>query len=217
MWNYYDLTMTVDTLVGGTPKHPEIVQRWQEARWPKNPARVLQPGDPQTPAEAADVTVELLGDQAIGDDEVQGIWTGFVTTDDGELAVEARQVKAMFKESANILRTMLKVGGKVIPLRAKLAERLFVAPKLIGLGVREPSDTTERPIHVMTARGPRTALKRTDLVRDAKVAVELRVLDDGIITEHILRSILEHAAVNGFGTDRSQGNGTFQWELARRP
>lgn len=216
MWTYYDLSLTVEELVGGLPKHPEIVKRWQEARWPAKDS-VLQPGDPGTPAEAAERTVEALGGQSLDPgDEIAGIWTGFAERN-GALVLESRQVKAMLKESANILRPLLPVRGKVIPLRNKLAERVFVSPRFIPLGVTEPTEVRERPIHVMTARGPRTALKKTDVVLDAKIACQLKVLDDGIISEEILRAILDHASVNGIGTDRSLGMGVFEFDLVKLP
>jgi hypothetical protein len=214
IWSVYPLTLTVDRLVGGVPKHPAIVQRWQEANWPASETK-LQEGDPATVDEAAALTVEALGDQAFDPEEkMAGIWTGFYQLPSGELAIGARQVKAMLKESANIVKTLVPVKGKVIPLRAKLAERVFVHPQpYISLGVMAPSGTIERPIHVMTAQGPRTALKRTDYVDDVKVLVELQVLNDGLITRDLLTLILEHASENGLGTDRSQGMGVFTYEL----
>src|SRR5262245_33503995 len=99
MWKHYQLDLDVDRLVGGIPKNPEIVKRWQEARW--NDKAKLLPGDPTTPEEAAELTVEMLGEQM--EAEEKGVWTGFVEHPDGGLGFEGRNVKAMLKESANIL------------------------------------------------------------------------------------------------------------------
>lgn len=215
MWTHYQLELRVSRLIGGIPRHPEIVRRWQEARWPELTSK-LQPGDPASPAEAAEITIENLGAQALSDEETKGIWTGFLERE-GSLVVEARQIKAMLKESANIVKDMLPgKGGKTLPLRARLAERVFVKPLFIPLGVTEPNgggEPIERPIHVMTRQGPRTALKRTDYVDDAKIVCELKVLNDGVITEPMLRFILDHAAENGLGTDRSQNQGVFEYTL----
>lgn len=206
MFTEYRLNLTIDRLVGGIPRHPEIVRRWQEARWSDNPSATLD--------EAVTETVEELGSQALSEEQVEGIWTGFAEKD-GHLVLEERNVKAMLKESANIVKSLPEalVRGKAIPLRSKLAERVYVHPKWIDLGVTEPTGTIERPIHVMTQRGPRTALKRTDYVDDVKLDLTLEVLDDGVITEQRLRLILDHASRNGLGTDRSQGNGTFAYTL----
>lgn len=210
----YALTMYIDRLVGGIPRHPELVKRWQEAKFPESQAR-LEAGDPKTAEEATDRTVEALGAQAL-EEEAEKVWTGFIEAD-GFLAIESRQIKAMLKESANIIRTMVRLPNQRSntppPLRARVAERVFVTPNKVVLSVREPTGTVERPIHVMTQQGPRTALKRTDYVDDAEIRAKLRVLDDGLITEDILRMILDHASLNGIGTDRSQGNGTFTYKL----
>ena len=214
MYDTYHLTLYVDRLVGGIPKHPALIKRWQEAH--------LKGTEPITAEQATEQTLNLLGSQAMDPDEVvSGIWTGFVTLrESDQLALEGRNVKAMLKESANIVRTLpeAQVRGKPIPLRAKLAERVFVTPNRIpildehGNVITEPK-SAERPVHVMTMQGPRTALKRADFVEDAVLNCDLKVLQDGVITEKTLRLILDHACLNGIGTDRSQGNGTFTYEL----
>lgn len=213
MFDNYQLTLRVDKLVGGIPKHPTIIRRWQEAHLSG------KAGEP-TADDATNATLNLLGTQAMDPEEVvQGIWTGFVTMPSGSLALENRNVKAMLKESANIVKALPEahVRGKAIPLRARLAERVFVAPRLIqimknGEGITEPQ-SVERPIHVMTMQGPRTALKRTDFVEDVELRCNLEVLTDGAITEPLLRLILDHASRNGIGTDRSTGAGVFRYEL----
>lgn len=239
----YRLNLDIDTLIGGIPKHPEIVRKWQEARWKDSPKLLV--GDPQSADEAADRTIDLLGEQV--HEDVAGIWTGFVEHPAGGLAMESRQVKAMFKESANIIKSLVRLragvmvpappkvagqaapGGKADsapPLRARIAERVFPEPKLLqirdasGAPVEKANgggEPIERPIHVITALGPRTALKRTDFVEDAQIACDLVVLNDGMITDEILVMILDHAMYNGIGTDRSQGQGTFRYELEELP
>lgn len=229
MWIIYELKLHVDRLVGGIPKHPTIIKRWQEAHMPPNPERVAErTGQPvPTVEQATEKTMDLLGSQMMDPEEVvQGIWTGFVTMPNGTtLALENRNIKAMLKESANIVRVLpdmpKNTKGGAIPLKNKLAERVFVNPPLIaildedGKQVTEPESSPERPIHVMTMQGPRTALKRVDQVRDVTLVCQLKVLDDGVITEDMLRIILDHAKENGLGTDRSTGAGTFEYELKR--
>lgn len=196
MWKRYVVELHIPRHCGGIPRNPELVRRWQEATG----------GTP----EQADVIAENLGDQATA--AVEGLWTGYLS-DDAGLYIEARQVKAMLKESANIVKAFFtNAKGKVPPLRSQLAERVFVAPERIHLGRAEPDGTTEKPIHVLTRQGPRTALKRVDYVTDVKIAFTLNVLDDGVITERHLHAIFEHAQLNGLGTDRSQGAGMFTLE-----
>jgi len=218
-------------LVGGIPKHPEIIKRWQEARWTKSVKLANElSASGVTPETAAVATIESLGDTVLDEDAEAAVWTGFVVVPRSNLAaLESRNVKAMLKESANIIKDMPEVrvadkkGGpkKSVALRSKLAERVFTLPKFIPilsghLAVPfeyEEVPSLERPIHVMTNRGPRTALKRTDYLDDVDLQCKLRVLNDGMITQEILGHILDHASLNGLGTDRSQGAGTFTYEL----
>jgi hypothetical protein len=220
MWVDWTLVMHVDHLVGGIPKHPELVRRWQEAKWPTNPDRALALDDPQTPEEAALLTIAELGTQALASEDVAGVWTGFAEHD-GRLVLEERNVKAALKESSNIVKGLpsMRVTArdgvtiKDLPLRSKLAERVFVRPRWLDLGVSEPTGSMEKPIHVMTRQGPRTALKRADYIDDVTITCTLRVLNDGMITEKILRTILDHVSENGLGTDRSQGAGCLSYQL----
>jgi CRISPR/Cas system CMR-associated protein Cmr1 (group 7 of RAMP superfamily) len=61
----------------------------------------------------------------------------------------------------------------------------------------------------MTMQGPRSSLKKFDYVNRPRITFQLRVLNDGVITEEILRTILAYCQETGLGADRSQGAGTF--------
>lgn len=209
IWNYHRLVLKLDNIAGGLPTDPRLIEAWQQANWRKR-AKLL-PEDPQTPAEAAAGTVALL--EGVTADEAG--WTTFARGPGGYLCVEGRQIKAMLKESANIMKSMIPINGKVIPLRSKLAERVFVVERLIPFlpETNEPTRMDERPIHVMTAQGPRDAIKRSDVMELVELVCTLKVLRDGMFTVEILRQLLSHAADNGLGADRSQGYGRFDFTL----
>ena len=209
LWNHHRLTFHLDDIAGGLPTDARLIDAWQQARWSK--VAKLLPEDPQNPEEAAKRTRELLGPEV---PEEAG-WTTFARDDQQRLCIEGRQIKAALKESANILKTLIKIGDKTVPLRARLAERVFVVERLLPLlpERQEPDDTIERAIHVMTAQGPRDALKRTDIVRKAELVCTLKVLNDGMFTHDILSTLLDHGSENGLGADRSQGFGRFTFEL----
>src|SRR5262245_52200872 len=123
MWKFYDLAIKLDhAIVGGIPKHPEIVKRWQEAHWPEKAEKLL-PADPKSPEEAAAQTLEMLGEQAIeAEEKALSVWTGFVENGEG-LCIENRNIKAGLKESANIVRKFFpSAKGTFPPLKAQLAE-----------------------------------------------------------------------------------------------
>jgi hypothetical protein len=82
------------------------------------------------------------------------------------------------------------------------------------LGVTEPTGYDEGPIHVDTARGPRSAIKRVDFVDRPTVTFEVWVLSTASgETRHIgekdLVKMLTFSQENGCGSDRSQGRGKF--------
>jgi len=159
-------------------------------------------------------TLEAMGitEGATAEEVSKGQSCGFKKNGEG-LYIEGRQVKAMIKESANILRPKFNMAA----FKAKVAERVFVAEDKISLGVKEPTGYEERPIHVMTAQGERTALKRSDYVKDATIKFTLKVLDDSILDknkkkwtpEEYLEPIFAFAEENGLGADRSQEQGKF--------
>lgn len=211
-WSHYHLRLMVSTIAGGLPRNPEMIASWQASR----------ERDTIKAAEYAEETVESLGGQLLEEteDRIGAMWVGFAQPGGPgtALCIESRQVKAMLKEAANVLRTMVPIHGKVIPLRARLAERVFVGPRWLpltrdGAELTSPDVTSERAIHVMTRQGPRSALKRVDSCTDVDIACELTVLEDGIFTEEILLQLLSYASLNGLGADRSQGSGEFDFQL----
>jgi len=186
MWRKYEVELQMrERIVGGIPKDPEIIEGWLKARG-------LQ--------DVAEATKEEMADQI-----TEGAWQGFKSNQHG-LYIEARQVKAMLKEAANIVRHVIKFKGY---MKARLAERVFIRPTRISLGVDEPTGTIERPIHVNTRMGPRDALKRCDYVEEAFIAFDMWVLDDGVLTDAHFEALFEYAGENGLGADRSQGEGQF--------
>ena len=211
MWIEYDVKIALTMpICGGIPKDPELIKRWQES--------LAKPSDTPAQTEAyTEGTIASLGDQVLTlEDDAKGMWTGFCSDDRG-LYIESRIVKAMLKESANIVKVLFTRNSKVPFLRSLLAERLYVHPARIRLGARtKPDGTFDQAIHVMTRQGPRSALKRVDYV-DAGTEIEftLKVLNDArgtaapTITTEIIEAILEHASENGLGSGRSQGYGTF--------
>lgn len=220
MWKMFSLEMRFrDRLMGGIPKNPDLIKDWLEARKPSEPAFAARQaaGEPMTPvaelAKEVEETVEAVEERA---------WTGFQSDDNG-LFVRSDHVKAHLKDCANVLRKFEDVTA----FRAKLADRVFPEPPRIYLMrtveeaekafIVDPDGYWEHPVHVMTPKGKRSALKRTDYVTEARIQLNLRVLDDGGITEKHLRDILEYGAIHGFGAERGLGNGQYDFTLSPLP
>lgn len=126
--------------------------------------------------------------------------------------IECRQVKAAVKQSASVLGiTRKKTGSKQILAEGGEVKALDGGDRLY-LGKTEPDGFEERPIHVMTAQGPRTALKRVDYCENVKLEFEIWILRTNAqekrhIGEDELVTILTFMQENGVGADRSQGGG----------
>jgi len=221
-WQKYAVELAIQNrIIGGIPTAPNLIEGWLKAHMP------LVSEDER--ATLAQKTADELHQAT--EEKAQGMWTTFKMDDEGPY-LESRNVKAAFKEAANILRSMLEKAEKkgksedgkkeaksrFTNLRSKLAERLFIAEDKLhfyraGKKLVKVDGSEERAIHVMTAMGPRNALKRYDFIdgqgEPTSVNFTLKVLDDGLIEEELIAVLLEYAGQNGLGADRSQGNGLF--------
>jgi hypothetical protein len=206
-------------IVGGVPTDPDLIAGWVAANMPSV--------SEEEKAKLAEKTVLELG--AAAEEKAEGMWTTFKRDSTG-VYIEGRQVKAMFKEASNVLREALikaeskgkdkdakkETKSRFTNLKSKVAERLFVEDEKIymlrdGKPLPKVDGNEERAIHVMTAQGPRTALKRTDFVNaPATLKFTLRFLGDGVVDQDLIDTLLEYSSWNGVGADRSQGNGLFE-------
>lgn len=240
IWKNAVVTLEIrERIMGGVPLNPKLIEGWIKAGMPSV-------SEAERAALAARTAEEV---PAATEDKAQAMTCCFKRNKEDGLFIEGRQVKAMFKESANVLREVLQKaehkGSKAKPakpdaadaapspddkpekpdtsrksrftaIRAKLAERLFVAEDRISIRrdgkILEQADgSEERAIHVLTAMGPRDALKRSEFIEaPATLTFHLKWLADGVIDLDLIAVLLEHASENGIGADRSQGNGRFR-------
>ena len=115
MWLVYNVTLKLrDKLIGGYPKNPETEAAMLKARGLKD---LIPP--------KVDPAILSAKEQAIAK-----TWTGFKTNGNGPY-LESRQIKAMLKEAANVTKAMLSLKN----MKSKIAERVFVEPPEIHLGM----------------------------------------------------------------------------------
>jgi hypothetical protein len=189
-----------DKLCGGMPKNPDILKGWIAATTEHN--------DEETDVQAAEARAVLLTPTE------EKSWNGFPEDASKGLFIWARQVKALFKECASMLRiTVEKKGSKQIFQHGFEVKGADVADRLY-LGKTAPDGSDEGPIHVQTAQGPRTALKRVDYVTRVTLHFEVWILKTAPAEKrHVGKDELIHMLTfgqeNGLGADRSQGHGKF--------
>lgn len=207
----YEVEFVADELAGGVPKNPELIKSWlasMNKEW----------SDAQREA-VAEATVEQMA--AASEELATKGWNGFKSDPERGLYVEGRCLKAMIKEAASIIAPFVPNGAQpprgrkkaaespygITRFKSKVADQVFVREDRVYVNKTEPDGTLERPIHVMTAQGERTSIKRTDILRDVVVRFTVTRLANGDVPEIALAAVLAYAMQVGFGADRSQGFG----------
>ncbi len=197
MWAKYEVELKFTTpSASSTPKNPKDTVAMLEARMPAKPPEDALP----LPELAEQVAIEVGATV-----EVERGYATFKRDDNG-LYYEARCVRAHIKDCANQLQGLLNIKA----LKAKVANRVYVEPARIYLEKAEPDGNETRIIHAMTMKGPRSSLKTIDYVDKPTLKFRLKVLDDGVIDEEILKAIFEYGSEHGMGQERSQDWGKYE-------
>lgn len=201
LYDIYQVSIRMrERICGGVPKNPDLLRGWIAAKTEHNDSTT----DEQEKA-AREGLLEPTEEKS---------WNGFLSDPTHGLYVESRQVKALFKECATLLRiTKEKIGSKQI-LQHGFEIKGPDHSQRVYLGTKTPTAYFEGPIHVQTAQGPRTAIKRVDYVERPTLNFEIWVLqtepnEKRHLGEKEVRLMLTLGQENGLGADRSQGHGKF--------
>ena len=194
-----------DRICGGMPKNPDLIKNWVEA----------------TTGHADEISEKLIQENAelVVNEVAEKCWNGFPEDKHHGLFIPCRNIKACLKQSAQLLgiyknkRGSKQIMAEGMEVKAP-SERGYGPTDRIYLDKNTPDGTDESAIHVMTAQGPRTALRRMDYVTKPTLSFEIWVLKTAAqetrhIGEEQLVEILTHAQENGLGASRSQGEGKF--------
>jgi len=102
LYDIYRITIrAVDKIAGGVPKNPDLIRSWVEASTGYKD---------EISGELTDAAMEQMIDTVS-----EKSWNGFFRDPDKGIYLEARCIKAMFKECASVLRiTTQKIGSKQI-------------------------------------------------------------------------------------------------------
>jgi hypothetical protein len=211
VWPFvYDVTLTVKDLHGGRPQDPRVVEGWIRSKIQNNDERLRRLV--QEAITALDFTEEDLADPekielAITEAGKKAL-NGFYRLKNGELAVEGRQIKAMLKEATNIAFPWKavkprKYNGK--SMKGAVSEHVFVKEDFISLGVTEPDGVDVRFSSTSTGR---RAITREEFLDEA--IVNFTMVTDMDLKKKDWAQIFVTGQMQGFGTSRSQGYGTFK-------
>lgn len=229
MWRKLDLTMTFTVpLCGGVPRDPEIIDRWVDTRTATDAQHAKleasaeeEGGKVQTLDEVKQErhdTVDTLEEVS----EQDKVWVGF-SRDKTGLFVRGANLRAHLKDCAGVVGPHAKKGDvpdmpKVLNFRAKAVDAIYIQEERLhilngdGTVAQKATAFRDATLSVMTARGPRTCLKRVDYI-DPAVTKATILLYPGEITRDWLKVLLDYGCVHGFGQDRSLQFGRYQYEL----
>jgi hypothetical protein len=205
MFKLYKVAMEFENRVcGSVPLSKELVPIWLKSRMPKNKS------DNDRPVE--EIEQEVL--DSIQETE-ERTTLGF-QDQDGVLVVRGGTIKAHLKDCANQVKDALKPQIKAF--RAKVANKVYVDEYWIPIMrrdefVTEPDGSFEQPVHVMTAMGPRNALKQIQYVEKPVLSFTLKLLPDKEVTADALRSVFEYGSVHGYGGERGMGEGRYRFTM----
>jgi hypothetical protein len=198
LYDRYRVTIKIrDRICGGMPRNPDLIKTWVES----------------TTEHADEISEKLTQENAelVVNAVAEKCWNGFPEDAQG-LFIPCRNIKACLKQSAQLLGIYKNKRGSKQILAEGMEVKGLNNPTRVYLGKTEPDGTDESAIHVMTAQGPRTALRRMDYVTEPTLSFEVWILktapqETRHIGEEQLVEILCHASENGLGASRSQGEG----------
>jgi len=216
LFDEYRVKLYLKDVAGGTPMHADLIKGWINA--------TNKDKSDEERAKLVKATLETLPE--VAEEKEAKSWVGFKRDSDGNLFIEGRCIKAMLKEAANIVKDIVPNGGRqkgknaksltgVTAFKSKVADRVFVVEDRIyfvrdGNKINAPDELEERPVHAMTPQGPRSSLKRTDILKDVEVEFTIRRLATNDVPEPALYACLVYAQQIGLGADRSQSRGTMK-------
>lgn len=206
LYDRYAVEITIlERFDGGVPKDPKLIHSWVAAKTGYDDEQTKKLVEQHMPD--IDATTEGIA---------EAMWTGFKIDEKGHY-IETRQLKAMLRETAVVLGITKKKRGSRQIVQHGFEVRGFEGKSKVYIEADASTiQNEERPIHVMTPQGPRTAIKRTDFfVEGAKLRFEIWVLATSASeTRHLgqadIENMLRLAQNNGIGANRSQQSGKFE-------
>ena len=208
----FELTLT-EPILGSLPADPEILDRWVHEK-----ARKIQLAEEKLREELA-----ALPEGELQEDLAKQKVTCFARDHGGELMVWDYVLKGFLKESGNVQKDALDIKA----LRSKIDATVFVKPRRLhllreGEPITEPDDVYVRPLRAMTAQGPRVSLASSEMVNlPVSVVGTVDVLGTQknggcIVTEVVLRELLEYGVYHGIGQNANGGFGRFEFSLTEQ-
>lgn len=206
MWKVAVVTMDfVGRLCGSVPLKKEIVDGWLKARMPKE-----KPEDGKTMEEIKAEVLDTI------EDIQEKVTLGFQGNREG-FFIRGGTIKAHLKDCANQIKDIFK--PEIRAFRSKVANKVYIDEYFVhlktteGIPIKKSDGEFDQPVHVMTAQGPRNALKTIQYLQNPQIKFTLRLLEDKEIKPETVEKIFEYGSIHGYGGERGMGEGRYTFQI----
>ncbi|MCD6148977.1 hypothetical protein J7J18_06425 [bacterium] len=181
----------LEKLLGTVPKDPEVYTRFVASKAP----------EPELEEEETETVEEV---------EERG-WTGFHKNEQG-IFIYNYMIKGFLKSACEVCMSAGALS-KIVAYKKWIDLVVFIDPRQIPLGKKEPDGCLERPLRTLTAKGPRVTVCRSDYV-DAGTEIQftVRILKNKVgINRDAIEQMLDYGKYVGLGQWRGSGGyGRFE-------
>lgn len=222
-WQKLDLVLKfegefAEPLCGGVPRNDEVVKTWIQTRTATDAShrKALEAGEKRKTL--AEIETERLAtvDPLDPEDEMSKVWVGF-SRDEKGLFIRGANIRAHLKDAATVIGQEIK--NELKNFRSKFVDRVYILENRLriekdGVILTAAPEHRDATCQVMTPMGPRTCLKRVDMVPPPcliRATIQLRPGNN--INRDAVVACLEYGKVHGFGQDRSLQFGRYEYTL----
>jgi hypothetical protein len=207
-----------EPLCGGVPRNDDVVKTWIQTRTATDAShrKALEVGTKrQTLGEVEKEKLATI-DPLDPDEEMSKIWVGF-SKDEKGLFIRGANVRAHLKDCASVIGQQIK--SELKNFRSKFIDRVYILENRLRIEKDGKTLTTapeyrDATCQVMTPLGPRTCLKRVDMVPPPCILrATIQLLPGNSINRDAIVACLEYGKVHGFGQDRSLQFGRYEYKL----
>lgn len=205
----YAGTLVVDSLAGGIPSNPKIVEGWIKTKLASTDD-LLRDQVSETLIERNESEDPDAVDKAVAEVAARNV-NGFYRDENG-LYIKGAHLKAALKEAACIARSAGKIrdrgwGKSNAGIKSWMAEHVFVLEHRLHLGVTEPTGIATRFIAKNGPKGPTSAIQNEEYVENA--TINFTIGTDHEFSDEEWAAIWLTGEMNGLGSARSQGYGRY--------
>lgn len=198
-------------VMGGVPSDPKVMEAWIRSQMDLTDSTEIKMMVEQTAIERG-IPFPLNAEDTVAVSKIlaEEMKANGFKRDERGIYLEERQIKAALKEAVHILYAKEKWGTTGKGPKAFVAERVFVEPRQLHLGMAKETGVHLFVGHVTGPQGPRSTLTNYQYAERPSLTLRLMV-GTNAVKELAGRwpDIWRHMQENGLGALRSQGFGRF--------